>query len=91
MLGTFSFECLVCGHEFDDFVKRGTLPPCTECGEATKQIIRHAPKLDWYGMAMGESAGPEFIDRFEKDHKNRKAHEEKIEREHGDYGPLAGS
>lgn len=92
MLGTFSYKCSVCEHKHDVFMERGGIPPlCPECSGRTTQIIRHAPKLDWLGMAQGDNAGPEFIDRFEKVHKDRKAHEDKIDREHGDYGPAAGS
>lgn len=38
-------------------------------------------------MAQGASAGPEFVDRFEKMHRKETARQEKILAEHGDYGP----
>lgn len=50
-----------------------------------------APKLDWSGMAQGENAGPEFIDRFEKSHRKRAEQERKHQQEHGDDMRLAGS
>lgn len=91
MLATFSFKCSS-GHYTDAFVKRGTeTRPCDTCDEVATKCIRHAPKLDWLGMAQGEAAGPEFVDRWDKMHKDRKAHEERAETEHGDYGPMAGS
>ena len=91
MLATFSYKCTN-SHYHDAFIKNTvTEHECPECGEMAKRCIRHAPKLDWLGMAQGNSAGPEFIDRWDKMHKDRKAHEERTETEHGDYGPAAGS
>lgn len=61
--------------------------PCPDCGEPGKRVYLTPPKLDWAGMAQGESAGPEFIDRWEKVHKKETEKQEKALREHGDYGP----
>lgn len=58
--------------------------PCPECGQTAKQIWLTAPKLDWAGMAQGPNAGPEFVDRWEKSHKQRREQEEAHTREHGD-------
>ncbi len=95
MLGTFSFRCSTCGHTEDRFVHRSerTYQLCTikACGRRMTQVLLHAPALDWIRMAQGTSAGPEFIDRFNKNHRNRKAYEEKSYEEHGDYGPAAGA
>lgn len=91
MLGTYSFKCHTCGHYHDAFVKRGTRPHCPDCNGETKQVIRYAPKLDYLGMGAQKNAGPEFIDRFEKMHKDRKAHEDRKDRDHGDYGTMAGA
>jgi len=38
-------------------------------------------------MAQGESAGPEFIDRFEKIHNKETERQQKCLQDHGDYGP----
>jgi hypothetical protein len=66
-------------------------PDCTECAGTTEKILLQAPKMDWSAMAQGANAGPEFIDRWEKNHKQQKQIEEKCQRNHGDYGPAPGS
>jgi hypothetical protein len=55
------------------------------------RVILVAAKLDYGSMAMGESAGTTAIDRFERQHKEQRAKEEKSLREHGDYGRAPGS
>jgi hypothetical protein len=91
MLGTFSYKC-GSGHYHDAFVKNTVQEhECPDCGEVAKRVVRHAPKLDWLGIGASKNASPEFIDRWDKMHKDRKAHEERIEKEHGDYGPAAGA
>ncbi len=59
---------------------------CEDCGQPAKLVFLTPPKIDWAGMAMGASAGPEFIDRFEKVHKDQAEKERKCWNEHGDYG-----
>jgi len=91
MLGTFSFKCSN-GHYHDEFVHRDVESrDCPHCGEQATKVIRYAPKLDYLGMGAQKHAGPEFADRFDKMHRDRKAHEEKNYENHGDYGPAAGS
>ena len=83
------FEC-DSGHTFEQFVKASdTSVPCQEpgCKKSARRVYLQAPKLDWAGMAQGSNAGPEFIDRFEKIHRKETARQDKILREHGDYGP----
>lgn len=63
---------------------------CPECGDTAKQVWLTAPKLDWMGMAQGANAGPEFIDRFEKAHKQRAKQEKDYKAEHGDAMRGAG-
>ena len=76
------------GHVHEHYVSRGTdTVPCSTCSEPASRVFLSAPKLDWAGMAQGENAGPEFIDRFEKNHRKETARQEAIHREHGDYGP----
>lgn len=64
---------------------------CPECGKNAYRVFLSAPKLDWMGMGAQKHASPEFIDRFEKAHKQQKAIEEKAYNEHGDYGPRPGA
>lgn len=76
------------GHVHDAYVSSGTTEvPCPQCREPAQRVFLRAPRLDWAGMAQGENAGPEFIDRFEKNHRKEKEKQEKSLREHGDYGP----
>lgn len=64
---------------------------CPECDATAVRVILVAAKLDYGSMAMGESAGTTAIDRFERQHKEQRAKEEKSLREHGDYGRAPGS
>lgn len=57
---------------------------CPDCGITAKQVWLTAPHLDWAGMAQGENAGPEFVDRFEKSRKQRAKAEQEHTAEHGD-------
>lgn len=76
------------GHVSEHYVSSGTdCVRCPTCWKPAHRVFLTAPKIDWAGMAQGENAGPEFIDRFEKNHKKEKERQEKIYREHGDYGP----
>lgn len=87
----FDFRCPE-GHVHDALVKAGVkVHECPECGQEAEQVWLSAPKLDWAGMAMGESAGPEFVARFEKSHKKRREQERKYKKEHGDSMRGAGS
>ena len=81
----YDFRCRN-GHVHQNLVKfdEKDNQVCPECGEPAKQVWLTAPKLDWSGMAVGPNAGPEFIDRFEKSHKQRREQEEAHKREHGD-------
>lgn len=60
---------------------------CPVCEEPATRVFIRPPKIDWLGMAQGESAGPEFVDRFEKIHNSETARQNKFLEEHGDYGP----
>lgn len=81
------FQCS-CGHTFEDFIRStDTTAPCPSCEGSAERVFLKAPNLDWAGMAQGANAGPEFIDRFDKVHRRETARQEKILREHGDYGP----
>jgi len=76
------------GHVSEHFVSSGdTKVLCPKCQKPARRVYLRAPKLDWLGMAQGENAGPEFIDRFEKVHKRETERQSKTLKEHGDYGP----
>ena len=59
---------------------------CPECGEFARMVFLKPPRLDWASMAQGANAGPEFIDRFDRIHKEKKEKEDRSWKEHGDYG-----
>lgn len=64
---------------------------CSECGGIAHRVFLTPPKLDWSGIGAQASASPEFVDKFEKVHKQQKAIEDKAMAEHGDYGPRPGA
>jgi hypothetical protein len=75
-------------HVSEHYVKRGVDSVlCPVCSEPASRVFLQAPKLDWLGMAQGESAGPEFVDRFHDVHNKENVRQQKILAEHGDYGP----
>lgn len=81
------FQCSS-GHVSEHFVRsEDTHVLCPMCGGPAERVFLRAPRLDWSGMAQGANAGPEFVDRFEKVHREETARQEKILRDHGDYGP----
>lgn len=81
------FQCAV-GHVSEHFVgSEDTQVSCPQCQKPARRVFLQAPRLDWSGMAQGANAGPEFIARFEKQHKKETARQEKILAAHGDYGP----
>lgn len=80
----YDFRCAN-GHVHDAIVPVGTNEvECPECDETAKHVWLSAPKLDWSGMAQGENAGPEFIDRFAKSRRQRVKDEQKHKAEQGD-------
>jgi hypothetical protein len=83
----FDFQC-VNGHVSEHFVSSGTdSVDCPNCGDPARKVYLVAPRLDWYGMACQPNAGPEFEARFAKMHDRETRRQEKILKEHGDYGP----
>lgn len=89
----YDFRCDECDHVFDALVAVGSKNlECTNCGLITaRRVWLSAPKLDWSGMAMGPNAGPEFIDRFERSHVERRKKEEAHKAKHGDELRGAGA
>lgn len=82
---TYEYTCPACGHEEEIWCKSSVRHDqrCAECGTATTQVIRHAPQPHWTSLAMGESASPEAIKRFDKMRRDQRDKEEKAVREHG--------
>lgn len=62
---------------------------CPLCDTPARQVIRTAPALDYYGIAMS-NGGPEFQRKVDKMLRDRRDKELKSVNEHGDYGPSAG-
>lgn len=74
------------GHVSEHYVSRGTASvQCPTCQKPATLVYLTAPKLDWLGMAQGDNAGPEFIDRWDKIHRKEKEKEERTMQEHGTY------
>ncbi len=81
------FECDE-GHVTEHFINSDTSStPCPVCGSPSHRVFLTPPHLDWTGLAMGENAGPEFVDRWAKRREKETKRQEKCFEEHGDYGP----
>lgn len=77
----YEFTCTACEHEHEELVKVGTQTcACSACGATSHKVIRTAPQIDWGRMGAQKNVSPEFIDRFERVHKEQRAKEEKLER-----------
>ena len=87
----FDFKCNGCGAEFEDLVESAVrVAPCLKCGaNADRQIS--AVRFDRLKAAASGDGMPGAVDYFDRVHRERKAIEERKEREHGDYGPAAGA
>lgn len=85
----FDFLCPSDG-AFEELVKSDVKQiPCPKCGvNAVRQIS--PVRIDKYAMSLQDGASPTSVDYFDRIHRERKAIEERCEREHGDYGPAAG-
>lgn len=82
----YDFECMACFHTFEDLCPMDTdYVSCPMCDYlAHKQIS--PVRIDHSAMALSPSASPSSIKHFDRIHRQRKAIETKIKREHGDYG-----
>ncbi len=77
----YDFRCNECEHAHEATVKMGTTThDCPQCGATSHQIHLKPPSIDWGAMGAQKNAGPEFIDRFERVHKEEAAREKKRER-----------
>jgi len=76
----YEYRCTECDTEYEELVKMDSpyVPPCPFCDGKSRKVVLHAPKIDWGAMGAQKNAGPEFIDRFEKVHKEERAREEKL-------------
>lgn len=91
---TYNYVCEKCETEEDRFILKISErqeQKCGECGERLTQVIRQAPAPHWTSLAMGDSASPEAINKFEKMRREQRSKEEKSKREHGDYGKSPGA
>lgn len=90
---TYEYTCPSCGHEQEAFCKvsERSDQTCIVCGETTKQVVRTPAQPHWTSLAMGESASPEAIKKFDKMRREQKAKEEKSKATHGDYGKAPGA
>lgn len=88
---TYEYRC-ECGLNFERWcnVSERHDQQC-ECGRTATQVIRTAPQPHWTSLAMGSSASPEAIAKFDKMHREKRAKEDATYREHGDYGKTPGS
>jgi len=83
---TYEYTCETCKEDIERFITKVSErknQQCTSCGGDLAKRIRTPAKPHWTSLAMGNSAGPEAIDRFDRMHKDKAAKEEKAIREHG--------
>ena len=84
------FTCTACGHEHEDYVKMDTLSiPCPECGANSRRAFRTPSKIDWQRMGAQRHASPEFIEHFDRTHREKLAQEKKHAESHGDTPPVS--
>jgi len=90
---TYEYTCPKCAHECDIFAKVSERKnqECPECGNILEQRVRTPAQPHWSSLAMGESASPEAIKKFDKMHRERAERERKTKQEHGDYGKAPGT
>lgn len=84
---TFEFNCPDCGAEFDRYCKISERETTVHegCVSTAKQVVRTNCSLNWTALAMGGSASPEALNRFDKMRKDQVKKEEKTLKEHGTY------
>lgn len=86
------YRCGQCNAIHDALVKADEVErECPECGSIAVRVFLKTPKLNYLAMGAQKNVSPEFQDKFDKMHRDRKEKEEKCEAEHGDYGPAAGA
>lgn len=72
------FRCQTCNHEHEELVNlRDREAPCPKCGASSKQVFLTPAKIDWGAMGAQANVSPEFIDRFERTHKQQLEKEKK--------------
>lgn len=86
------YRCIECGLTEERYCKStDKVLKCNRCDGAAKRVILKAPNPDWTGLAMGDNASPEAINRFERSRKQQREKEERSLKENGDYGSAPGS
>jgi len=82
---TYEYTCETCETDSEVWcsVRERKNQQCTACGGNLAKRIRTPAKPHWLNLAMGDSASPEAIDKFDKMHRDKAAKEEKSVREHG--------
>lgn len=86
----FDFEC-ACGAKFEDLLdpSQRTIE-CPKCGAAAERVISPV-RIDQLRMAASGDGYGTANDYFAKVHRERKAIEDRMYANHGDYGAMAGS
>jgi putative FmdB family regulatory protein len=92
-MATYEYTCPNCGHEFERWctISERKNQNCPECDNIGRQVVRTPAQPHWTSLAMGDSASPEAIKRFDKMRREQKDKETKSMSEHGDYGRSPGS
>jgi putative FmdB family regulatory protein len=82
---TYEYTCPACGEECERFLplRDRENQECASCGSRLTQQVRTPPQPNWPALARGESASPEAIARFDRNHKKKAEQENKAIAEHG--------
>lgn len=81
----YEYTCPDCSTQFEELARivDRKKQPCPACDGVAKQVIRTPAKPNWPALAMGPSASPEAIDRFDRNHRKQAEKERAILLEHG--------
>ncbi len=73
------FRCTECENVHDELVKMDVkVHSCPECHATSQLVFLTPPKIDWGRMGAQANVSPEFIDRFEKVHREEAIREKKL-------------
>lgn len=79
------FRCNECSHVHTELVKWDVkVHTCPECDNGSKRVFLKVAKPNYLAMGAQASAGPEFIKRFDKMHRDQTAKEKAFEKNHGE-------
>ena len=82
---TYEYTCLACDIESEVICKMAERQnqQCSTCGGSLTQEVRTPAQPHWSSLAMGDSASPEAINKFDRMHRQKADQETAKIAEHG--------